>query len=135
MTNKEGFKEYYKDNEVTGTYHDQRSKTKYRRTKRQLELKHFLDLLDKKGKEKVIELGCSGGFLTDHLGDCTAIDTSFGMLKITKERNPKAKVKEADMFELPYKDKSFDKVVTMRVWAHLPEEELVTAVKTFIFIW
>jgi ubiquinone/menaquinone biosynthesis C-methylase UbiE len=116
---KEEFSEYYKDKKVTGTYDDQRLRTEYRRQKRQKELDIFLELLDKKGEEEVLELGCSSGFLTEHLGKVTAIDTSKDMLKIANEKNPQSVVLEADMFNLPFKDNSFDKVVTMRVWTHV----------------
>lgn len=126
---KEELKKYYQDKHVTGGYDQQREGTKYRKEKRKIELKHFLELLNKKPNQKVLELGCSSGFLTKHLGKVTAIDTSKDMLKITKQKNPKARVLEADMFKLPFKSKSFDKVVTMRVWNHLPKKELIMAIK------
>lgn len=123
------FTEYYRQKHVTGTYDRQREGTEYRRRKRALELKYFLDLIDKREKEKVLELGCSSGFLTKYLGKVTAIDTSEDMLKITYGKNPSAKCISADMFEMPFKDKSFDKVVTMRVWNHLNEEDLRRALR------
>ena len=124
MNNKEQLKRYYQDKEVTEGYDKQREGTKYRRKKRGEELRLFLLLLNKKKKDKVLELGCSSGFLTEHLGKVTVIDTSREMLKITKRKNPKAKVLEADMFKLPFKKESFDKVVTMRVWNHLDVRDL-----------
>jgi len=123
------FTEYYRQQHVTGTYDNQREATEYRRRKRALELRHFLDLIDKKEGEKVLELGCSSGFLTKYLGKVTAIDTSEGMLKIAHSKNPSAKCIHADMFSLPFNDKSFDKVVTMRVWNHLNEEDLRKVIK------
>ncbi len=123
------FKEYYKKKKVTGTYDKQRQGTRYRRQKRKKELKIFLKLLDKKRKDKILELGCSSGFLTRYLGKVTAIDTSKEMLEIAKKKNPKARVLEADMFKLPFKKNSFDKIVTMRVWVHLPENELRKALR------
>lgn len=126
---KEKLKEYYKKKNVTESYDSQREGTEYRNQKRQRELKAFLELLDKKQEEKVLEIGCSSGFLTKCLGEVTAIDTSKEMLKIAKEKNPKAKVLEADMFNLPFKNSSFDKIVTMRVWNHLNEEDLRLALR------
>lgn len=128
MTTEE-FKEYYKDKKVTGTYDTQREGTEYRRQKREKELQIFLDLLDNKKGDRIIELGCSSGFLARHLGKVTAIDTSAEMLKITKKKNPEATVLEADMFKLPFKDNSFNKVVIMRVWGHLNRDELKTAIR------
>lgn len=123
------FTEYYKRKNVTGTYDSQREATEYRRRKRALELKHFLSLIDKREGEKVLELGCSSGFLTKHLGKVTAIDTSKDMLEVAGKKNPDAKCIHADMFQLPFKNKSFDKVVTMRVWNHLDLEDLRKAIR------
>jgi len=126
---KEDFKKYYQKEEITSSYTNQRLANKYRKQKRQKELGIFLELLDKKGGEKVLELGCSDGWLTKELGKVTAIDTSKEMLEIAKEKNPKAKVLEADMFNLPFETNFFDKVVTMRVWNHLNEEDLRKALR------
>ena len=123
------FTKYYQQKRVTETYDSQRKGNAYRRRKRELELKCFLDLLNKKPKEKVLELGCSSGFLTEHLGEVTAIDTSKNMLKLAHSKNKKAKCIYADMFKIPFKDNSFDKVITMRVWNHLNEEDLRKAIK------
>jgi ubiquinone/menaquinone biosynthesis C-methylase UbiE len=122
------FTEYYREKKVTGTYDAQREGNPYRRRKRALELKHFLDLLNKRENDKILELGCSSGFLTKYLGKVTAIDTSEKMLEITKMKNPSAECISADMFEMPFKNESFDKVVTMRVWNHLDENDLMKAI-------
>ncbi len=123
------FTEYYRNKKVTGTYDSQREGNAYRRRKRALELKHFLTLIDKKDKEKVLELGCSSGFLTKHLGKVTAIDTSKDMLSIAHAKNPKAKCVYGDMFDIPFGDNTFDTVVTMRVWNHLDETDLRKAIR------
>ena len=125
----EKFTEYYRQRNVTGTYDSQREGTAYRRAKRAVELKYFLELIDKQEKDKVLELGCSSGFLTKHLGKVTAIDTSEGMLTITKQKNPQATCIAGDMFSMPFKDNSFDKVVTMRVWNHLDRTDLIRAIR------
>jgi len=123
------FTEYYRRKKVTGSYDSQREGTAYRRNKREIELKYFLEMLNKKEGEKVLELGCSSGFLTKHLGKVTAIDTSEDMLKIAHSKNPKSKCVPGDMFNLPFKDNSFDKVVTMRVWNHLDETDIRKAIR------
>jgi len=123
------FTKYYQKKKVTGTYDLQREGTAYRRRKREVELRYFLELLDKKNKDKVLELGCSSGFLTKHLGKVTSIDTSEDMLKIAHEKNPQAKCIHADMFNLPFKNNSFNKVITMRVWNHLDEQDLRRVIK------
>jgi len=123
------FTEYYRQKNVTGGYDKQREGNAYRRMKRALELKHFIDLIDKKDKDKILELGCSSGFLTKYLGRVTAIDTSDGMLEIARAKNPKATCIEGDMFDMPFKNNSFDKVVTMRVWDHLDEDDIRKAMR------
>ena len=128
-TDTQKFTEYYRQKHVTGTYDKQREATEYRRRKRALELKYFLDLIDKKENEKVLEIGCSSGFLTKYLGKVTAIDTSKEMLKIAYSKNPSVKYIHTDMFKMPFKNKSFDKVVTMRVWNHLSEKDLRKAIR------
>lgn len=122
-------KKYYQKEEVTDSYDKQRLANEYRKTQREKELMIFLRLIDKKPRGGVLELGCSSGHLTKHLGTVTAIDTSKAMLKQAKLKNPKAKVLKADMFRLPFKDNSFKKVVTMRVWNHLDKEGLSKAIK------
>lgn len=123
------FSKYYQKKKVTTTYDSQREGTTYRRRKREIELKYFLELLDKKNEDKVLELGCSSGFLTKHLGKVTAIDTSKDMLEVAYKKNPQAKCVYADMFNLPFKNNSFNKVITMRVWNHLNEQDLRKAIK------
>ena len=123
------FTKYYQQKKVTSTYDSQREGTAYRRKKREIELKHFIELIDKKNNEKVLELGCSSGFLTKELGKVTAIDTSEGMLKIAGSKNKKATCVYGDMFEIPFNKNNFDKVVTMRVWNHFDENDLRRAIK------
>ena len=123
------FTKYYQQKKVTATYDAQREGNIYRIRKRALELKYFLELIEKKPKEKVLELGCSSGFLTKHLGKVNAIDTSEDMLEIAHSKNPLAKCTPGDMFELDFKNDSFDKVTTMRVWNHLNKSDLIKAIK------
>jgi SAM-dependent methyltransferase len=123
------FTEYYRKKNVTGTYDAQREGSEYRRRKRALELRHFLDLVEKREGENVLELGCSSGFLTKYLGKVTAIDTSEDMLKIAFSKNPQSKCVYGDMFKIPFGKGKFDKVVTMRVWNHLEEEDMRKAIR------
>ena len=120
---------YYQKKIVTDTYDAQREGNAYRVKKRALELKFFLELIDKQPSDDVLELGCSSGFLTKHLGKVIAIDTSEDMLKIAHAKNKLAKCIPGDMFNLQFKDKSFNKITTMRVWVHLNEEDLRRAIK------
>ncbi len=124
----ESFSSYYKKEKVVKSYDDQREANEYRRKKRQRELRYFLELIDKKEGEKVLELGCSSGFLTQQLGKVTAIDTCEGMLDVASKKNPEAKCIPGDMFNLNFEKNQFDKVVTMRVWNHLNKTDLRRAI-------
>jgi len=131
MTNKESFSEYYKDEHVTGTYDEQRLKTKYRREKREIEMKIFLELLNIKDDETILECGCSSGFMTQFLGDnVTAVDTSGDMIELAKVKNSKAKFHCLDMFKIDSLNRKFDKIVSKRVMTHLVPEELERFFKT-----
>jgi ubiquinone/menaquinone biosynthesis C-methylase UbiE len=123
------FTKYYQQKKVTGTYDAQREGNTYRIRKRGKELKIFLELIDKGPNEEVLELGCSSGFLTKHLGKVTAIDTSEDMLELAHSKNPLSKCIPGDMFELQFPENSFDKVTTMRVWNHLDRIDLIKAIK------
>ena len=124
------FTKYYQQKNVTGTYDKQREANQYRKNKRKIELTLFLELINKKDYENVLELGCSSGFLTKHLGKVIAIDTSTDMLEIAHSKNKLANCISGDMFDLKkFKDNSFDKIVTMRVWNHLNKEDLIKAIK------
>lgn len=130
----EEFKKYYQQEKVTSTYDAQREGNEYRRKKRALELQYFLELINRRDGERILELGCSSGFLTEHLGEVTAIDTSKDMLEITKKKNPKAYCIEGDMFNLQFKPYHFDKVVTIRVWNHLSPEDLSKALEQAYYV-
>lgn len=118
------FTKYYQAKKVSETYDSQREKNAYRKRKRKRELNFFLELLDKEEKDKILELGSSSGFLTKHLGDVTAIDTSKEMLELTQRKNPQARCILGNMFDMPFKANSFDKVAVIRTWNHLNEEDL-----------
>jgi predicted TPR repeat methyltransferase len=125
---KREFSEYYKDKDVCSTYDSQRLKTRYRRGKREKEMSIFLDLLSPMN-DKILEVGCSSGFLTQFLGDNVyALDTSPQMIAIARMKNPKARFCCQDMFKLPLfngRRMKFDKLVSKRVMTHLTDKELL----------
>jgi ubiquinone/menaquinone biosynthesis C-methylase UbiE len=123
--NKQNFSDYYKDEEVVNTYDEIRLKTKYRRDKRQKEMNIFMELINPQESDKILELGCSSGFMTQFLkGNITAIDTSENMLKVAGKKNPKAKFICMDMFDINRRFRGFNKVTSKRVLTHLTNEEL-----------
>ena len=123
--NKESFSDYYRDKHVTGTYDEQRLKTEYRRKKREIEMNTFLELLNIKDDETILECGCSSGYMTQFLGEnVTAVDTSGDMIELAKQKNPAAEFHNLDMFKIDTLNKQFDKIVSKRVMTHLLPDEL-----------
>lgn len=114
----EDFKEFYKKENVVGSYDRIRLKGLKEGVNRQIEL-GIVNSIVKKGK--ILEIGPGTGFFTQLLekkGKVTAIDTSSKMIALAKTRAKKAKFIVADLFDYSPKEK-FDYVVAFRVLGHL----------------
>lgn len=75
-----------------------------------------------------LDLGCGTvefyEFITKSVGaEYTGTDLSPDMLEVGKKKYPKAKLVEADAENLPFKDDSFDFVMTRGLVHHLPNPE------------
>ena len=71
---------------------------------------------------RTLDVACGTGWLTRHLrGDVTGLDASAGMLEIAAERMPAAHFVVGDALELPFADRSFDRVLTGHFYGHLEE--------------
>ena len=72
----------------------------------------------------MLDIACGTGFLTRHLpGEITALDQSERMLEITRERVPEATLVLGDALELPFEDRSFERIFTGHFYGHLEEAE------------
>lgn len=72
-----------------------------------------------RGKLKILDAGCGAGLLTKKLeefGEVWGIDMSAEAVKFTKKRG--LNVKKASVLKLPFKDKTFDVVVSIDVLCH-----------------
>lgn len=76
-------------------------------------------------KLQVLDIGCGGGLLTNHLAmngyDVTGIDLSYSSLEVAKHFDQTRKVRylRANAYELPFKNESFDVVCAMDILEHV----------------
>jgi ubiquinone/menaquinone biosynthesis C-methylase UbiE len=71
-----------------------------------------------------LDVACGTGWLTQHLqGEVTGLDASASMLEIAAERMPEADFVVGDALELPFDDRSFDRVLTGHFYGHLEETD------------
>jgi SAM-dependent methyltransferase len=99
----------------------------------QLRLEGFVDLIARHGfpaTGKVLEVGCAQGVRTRLMAaafpksQVTGIDRSPELLKVAKEKNEDIKnlsFQEADIFQLPFEEESFDFIYARLVFMHLME--------------
>jgi len=91
----------------------------------------FIDLVDAKKGETVLEAGCGGGWVARKLAksgaNVTGCDKTVEMLadaiKVEKELQQSIQFVQADITELPFDESSFDKVVNIATLFHLDPEE------------
>jgi ubiquinone/menaquinone biosynthesis C-methylase UbiE len=62
---------------------------------------------------RTLDIACGTGWLTQHLpGKITGLDASPSMLEVAAERIPDAEFVAGDAFDLPFEDRSFDRMRT-----------------------
>jgi 2-polyprenyl-6-hydroxyphenyl methylase/3-demethylubiquinone-9 3-methyltransferase len=80
---------------------------------------------------RVLDVGCGAGFLSNHLGregfEVTAIDLSASSLDIARQADETKKVQylQADAYELPFDNASFDVVTSTDFLEHVSEPQKV----------
>lgn len=93
--------------------------------------RRIIEELDPKDGDRILDVGCGDGFylhLLSNLGldlDLTGCDFDPNALKSAKKnlKGKKVKLIQADLMKkLPFKDKSFDKIVMSEVAEHLPDD-------------
>lgn len=92
-------------------------------------LKLFKEMLPRRKYAKALDLGCGTvefyEFITKSVGaSYTGTDLSPDMLEVGKKKYPKAELVEADAENLPFKDDSFEFVMTRGLIHHLPNPEV-----------
>jgi len=124
------FSEYYKNEEVVGSYETRRSKGLKSHAVRALD-RHATSLLLKNTGERILEAGIGTGFITPILlkhGSVEGFDISEEMINKAKEKFPKMRVRKDDILNLKLKEK-YDTIVSIRVISHFAPEEAKTALK------
>ncbi|MFI5954524.1 class I SAM-dependent methyltransferase [Cryptosporangium sp. NPDC051539] len=76
---------------------------------------------------RTLDVGCGSGFLTRHLqGYVVALDQSPSMVSLAQRRLPNGVAMRGDALDLPFADRSFDRVFTGHFYGHLPPGERTT---------
>jgi 2-polyprenyl-6-hydroxyphenyl methylase/3-demethylubiquinone-9 3-methyltransferase len=81
----------------------------------------------------VLDIGCGGGFLSNHLGEfghrVTGLDASNDALAVARryDRTGLVRYEQGDALNLPYPDASFDAVCAMDFLEHVENPERVIA--------
>ncbi len=69
---------------------------------------------------RTLDVACGTGFLTRHLpGEVTGLDQSLRMLDRARAETPGAEFVRGDALELPFPDKSFERLFTGHFYGHL----------------
>lgn len=79
--------------------------------------------------ESVLDVGCGEGFTLKKLREkktgkkFTGVDSSKEAIEIGKKENPDLNLQIGDIYDLKFKDKSFDLVISTEVLEHLEDPE------------
>ncbi|HEY3360714.1 MAG TPA: class I SAM-dependent methyltransferase [Methanosarcina sp.] len=74
----------------------------------------------------IIDIGCGEGFVINNLDfpNTTGIDISRSAIKIAKKKNPDCNLCSGSIYNISFKEKSFDLVIATEVLEHLERPEL-----------
>jgi ubiquinone/menaquinone biosynthesis C-methylase UbiE len=76
--------------------------------------------------ERTLDIACGTGWLTQHLqGEIVGLDASPAMLEVAAERIPSAEFLVGDALDLPFEDRSFERITTGHFYGHLEEAERI----------
>jgi hypothetical protein len=82
-----------------------------------------LEWLKKNSKGRILEVGCSTGYILDYVGGHVGIDIDKTRLNRARRLRPHLNFQYADASHLPFKDKEFDSVLVPEVLEHVPYEK------------
>jgi ubiquinone/menaquinone biosynthesis C-methylase UbiE len=73
---------------------------------------------------RTLDVACGTGFMTRHLrGEITGLDQSVSMLEVAAGQAPEAEFVQGDALDLPFADRSFDRLFTSYFYCHLEEAD------------
>jgi ubiquinone/menaquinone biosynthesis C-methylase UbiE len=85
-----------------------------------------LETVDSLPAKRTLDVACGTGFVTRLLsGEVVGLDQSETMLEAAREQAPNATYVQGDGLELPFDDRSFERVFTSHFYGHLEEDERV----------
>jgi ubiquinone/menaquinone biosynthesis C-methylase UbiE len=73
---------------------------------------------------RTLDVACGTGYLTQHLlGKITGLDQSRSMLELARRRVPDAELVRGDALNLPFPDRSFERLFTSFFYGHLEDDD------------
>jgi SAM-dependent methyltransferase len=92
----------------------------------QLRLAAVEDLVEPHPGDRVLDLGCAAGAITDFLSgfgcEVVGVDSEPRAIEHARSLFPNYRFEQADVAELPFPDGSFDKAVAADLVEHLPDD-------------
>jgi SAM-dependent methyltransferase len=92
----------------------------------QLRLAAVEDLVEPQSGDRVLDLGCAAGAITDFLSgfgcEVVGVDSEPRAIEHARSLFPDYRFEQADVAELPFPDGSFEKAVAADLVEHLPDE-------------
>lgn len=100
----------------------------YDRRYRDIQRRKFQAILEDLGEaQRILDVGCGTGLFIDELARekqrIVGVDFSSEMLKVAKERTENLNLISADADKLPFRDESFDAVMSLTLLQNMPNPE------------
>jgi ubiquinone/menaquinone biosynthesis C-methylase UbiE len=84
----------------------------------------LMTALTKLSPKRTLDVACGTGFVTSRLpGKLVGLDHSAAMLRMARQRNPKATFVQGDALSLPFDDGAFERVFASHFYGHLEDDE------------
>ena len=107
--------------------------------------RHLVNLVSLKKVDSILDVGCGEGFTLNRLKEhrigtkLEGLEYSKDAIELGKKTYPDIKITQGSIYELPYRDNSFDLVLCTEVLEHLEEpekalKELVRVSKKYLVI-
>jgi SAM-dependent methyltransferase len=92
----------------------------------ELRLEAVRALVEPQAGDRVLDLGCAAGAISDHLStlgcETVGVDAEPRAIEKARELFPSLRFELADVADLPFEDRSFDKAVAADLVEHLDDE-------------